>query len=203
MKNFITLIIVLSNLIGYSQCPAPSNVTISDNMIETTLSWTENGTALDWQIVVIPYYDIGTPIPTSAWIPATNNPFTLTNLPPTCNAFFIRSVCSPSEFSPWSVAASSFCSANVYAYLATLSNNSFLLNPNNSLQIFPNPSKNVVHIANNSRIDKISIFDSLGKLILMQAESNNEIDIEQLSKGVYLIEMCTENQKIYRRLIKE
>lgn len=118
--------------------------------------------------------------------------------------FFVRSVCSATDVSPWIAVGTLGCSTNVYNYLATLSNDSFTLNNENSvLQIFPNPSKNSFQIKCNSKIDKIILFDTLGKAILIQTQNNNEIDVENLSKGIYLIEVFTENEKIYKRFIKE
>ena len=205
MKKIITLIVLLTNLIGNAQCPAPSNINVVDNiaLLSTAeLSWTENGTAVEWEVLVIPYFDIGTPIPTAGWISATTNPFIIVGVPPSaCNGFFVRSVCSNTDVSPWAAVVSIACSPNVYNYLASLSNDSFSLN--SGLQIFPNASKNVIKIKSTSKIDTITVFDSLGKIIFIQTQNNNEIDVENLSKGIYLIEVVTENEKIYRKFVKE
>jgi hypothetical protein len=204
MKKIITLIILLASLIGNAQCPTPSNVTIiSYQLPEVTLGWTENGTANSWQVLVIPYYDIGTPIPTAGWIDATTNPITIVGVPQACNVFFVRSVCSAADVSPWAAVASSGCSANVYNYLETLSNDNFPINDDRYIKIFPNPSKSILQIKNTSKIDKITVFDSLGKVILTQSQNNNEINVEKLTKGIYLIEISTENEKFYRKFIKE
>lgn len=207
MKKIITLITFLTYIIGNAQCPAPSNLTLSiPYPTAAQLSWTENGAATTWEIAVIPDFYVGVPLPSDVWAPASTNPFLLTNLPPAygCYAFFVRSACSLTDVSPWVAVGSLGCSTNVYNHLATLSNDSFSLNTDNSdVQIFPNPSKNVVRIKSNSKIEKIAIFDSLGKVILIQTQNNNEIDVETLSKGIYLIEVITENEKIHRKFIKE
>lgn len=202
MKKIITLIILLTNFIVNAQCPTPSNLIASGFIGQTTLSWTENGTATTWEIVVIPNYSIGDSIPTAGII-TTSNPFILTGLPPVCNAFFVRSVCTSTDISPWVVIGEG-CSLNTYNWLLTLSNDSFITNSdNNRLQIFPNPTKNVIQIKNNSEIEKITIFDYLGKEIFTQTQNNNEINVENLSKGNYLIEILSENEKIYKKFIKE
>lgn len=196
---------MLANLIGNAQCPAPSNLSLSFPTADSAqLSWIENGTATAWETTVVPDFIVGTPLPSGGFIATTNNPFIFTNLPTLsgCNVFFVRSVCSATDISPWAAVGTLECSTDVYNYLTTLSNDSFSLN-SSGLQIFPNPSKNLVQIKINSKIDKITIFDSLGKVILIQTQNNNEVNIEKLSKGIYLIEFISDNEKIYRKLIKE
>ncbi|WP_395066561.1 T9SS type A sorting domain-containing protein [Flavobacterium sp.] len=205
MKKKLTLIILLTILIGNAQCPAPSNLILSiPYATAAQLNWTENGTATAWEIAVIPDYYIGSPMPTFGTIYSGTDPYIINGLPPTygCYAFFVRSVCSTTDVSPWVAVGSLGCSSDVYNYLATLSTDTHNLE-SNVIQVYPNPSKNVVQIKSNSKIEKITIFDSLGKVILIQTENNNEIDIENLSKGIYIIEVYTENEKNYRKLIKE
>ena len=204
MKKILILIIFLTYLIGNAQCPAPSNVTIITYQLpEVTLGWTENGTATEWDVLVISNFDVGTPLPTVGWISATTNPFTLVGVPPSaCNGFFVRSVCSATDISPWAAVGSIACSPNILNYLATLSNDIFVAD-DNIIKIFPNPSSTIFKIVSDIKIDKITIFDTLGKEILIQTQNNNEINVENLQKGVYLIEISTENGKTYQKFIKE
>ncbi|RAR75726.1 T9SS type A sorting domain-containing protein [Flavobacterium aciduliphilum] len=205
MKKILPLITLLTCIICNAQCPAPSNFTLS--ILDATsaqLSWTENGIADTWEIAIIPDFIVGTPLPSDALYVTTSNPFIVTGLSQLseCNVFFVRSRCSATDVSPWAGLASFGCDAIVYNYLATLSNDTFSLQDNSGLQLFPNPSNNIVQIKCNSIIDKIRLFDSLGKEILIQTQ-NDKINIENLSKGVYLIEVYTENKKLYRKLVKE
>jgi hypothetical protein len=205
MKKIITSIILFTNLIGNAQCLEPSNLTYNYiNPQDIQLSWTENGTATTWDITVVPDFIVGTPLPSSGLYTTASNPFLLTGLSPAigCSVFFIRSVCSATDVSPWVAVGTLGCSTNVYNYLATLSNDSFSLNEN-KLLLFPNPSNNFVQIKSNSKIDKITLFDTFGKAILIQTQNNSEISVENLSKGIYIIEIFTENKKIYRKFIKE
>ena len=85
-----------------------------------------------------------------------------------------------------------------------MSNDSFEPNSDkNEFYIYPNPTKNIVHFKNISEIEEIKIFDYLGKEVLKQTIINNEINVENLSKGIYLIEIHSENEKIYKKFIKE
>jgi Secretion system C-terminal sorting domain len=206
MKKIINVIILLINFIGNSQCLAPSNLTLTiPNASSAQLSWQENGTVNTWETTVVPDFYVGAALPSTGFIATTNNPFIFTDLPTLsgCNVFFVRSICSATNVSPWVAIGSLGCSSNIYNYLATLSNDSFLLNYNSGLQLFPNPSNNLIQIKLNSKIDKITLFDSQGKVILIQTQNNNEINIENLSKGVYIIDVCTENENFYRKFIKE
>lgn len=209
MKRLLTLLILLINYASNSQCSAPSNVNLINNIAffnTAELSWTENGNATSWEIAVVPNFSVGSTIPTTGWIAASSNPFIITGIPPSfdCYAFFVRSVCSPTDVSNWSGASSLGCSITAYYWFLTLSNDSFVSNSeNNKLQIFPNPTKNIIHIKNNSEIEKIKIFDYLGKEVLTQTQNINEINIENLSKGIYLMEIQSENEKVYKKFIKE
>ena len=204
MKKTIILIILLTSLISNAQCPAPSNLVYTAiNGNDALLSWTENGNAASWDVTVVPDFYVGDPLPTDSYYVSNTNPFTFVSFPPTgCNVFFVRSRCSTTDVSPWVALPTSGCDPNVFNYIATLSNNNFSIDDNN-IKISPNPSKNVVQVKSNSIIDKITIFDSLGKIILIQTQNNNEINIEKLLKGIYLIEIISENEKNYRKLIKE
>jgi uncharacterized repeat protein (TIGR01451 family) len=68
-----------------------------------------------------------------------------------------------------------------------------------SLVLYPNPAHNTVQlnmINTNERLDKIVFYDILGKAVktisAIAAESLT-VDVSNLSKGVYLVEMSTEN----------
>mgnify|MGYP001484286893 CR=1 FL=1 len=203
MKRITTLFILLTLFNGNAQCPSPSNLTYSTtNSFDALLSWTENGTANTWDIAVVPDFYVGAPLPSNGWISAYSNPFLLVGLTPYCNVFFVRSVCSTTEVSPWIAVASSACSLNVFNYLATLSNNSFSMD-NENIKIFPNPSSNLIQITTNSKIDKITLFDTLGKEILTQTQNTTEVNIEKLSKGLYIVEIFSKNEKVYKKIIKE
>lgn len=208
MKKIITLLVLLTFYKGHTQCPAPSNINLIDNinLLSTAeLSWTDNGTATSWDIAVVSDFIVGSPMPTDVWVTATTNPFILTNIPPIngCYAFFVRSVCSATDVSPWTAVASSGCPLSVFNYLTTLSNNDFSINSDNNIKVFPNPSSTIFKIVSDTNIDKTTIFDTLGKEILTQTQNNSEVNIEKLSKGMYIIEITSENEKIYKKLIKE
>ncbi len=206
MKTIITIIFLLINIIGNAQCTVPSNLTLSfPNPTSVQLGWTENGTATTWEIAIMPNFNTGDVLPTFGTV-VTNNPIVLTNIPSGfgCYVFFIRSICSATEVSPWIAVASSGCANDIINYIATLSNDSFSLNTDDKdLQIAPNPSNKRIQLQMKSIIDKITVFDSLGKVILIQTQNTSEIDIENLSKGVYFIDVVSEDKHFFKKFIKE
>ncbi|MGC4040146.1 MAG: T9SS type A sorting domain-containing protein [Flavobacterium sp.] len=94
------------------------------------------------------------------------------------------------------------------AWLIKLEPDSFLLSvPENtmaSITVFPNPAKDIlnIHASNNATISKITITDLLGKKVLEQSE-NNQIDVQNLAKGVYAIQVAAEGSTYASKFIKE
>lgn len=207
MKKIIILIALLASLISKAQCPAPSNLILSiPNPTSAYLSWNENEAVESWEVMVVPDFYIGAQLPTNGGFVAGvfgNHSFTFTNLPPAygCYAFLVRAWCSPTNVSSWMVALSLGCSSDVHNYLATLSDDKFLTNPE-EFQVFPNPATTNIQIKSTSKIRNIRIFDTLGKLMVAQ-QNTDDVNVENLDKGIYFIEASTENGVVYKKLIKE
>ena len=202
MKKIITLITFLSYLLTNAQCPAPSNLILSiPYPTAAELSWTENGSAISWEIAIIPDFIVGTPLPSEPLYVVANNQFLILALPPAygCYAFFVRSVCSPTLSSPWTAVGSLGCSTNVYNWLGTLANNDFVVNQDKSnFQIAPNPAKNSTTISfnNTATAPLLEVYDLLGKSIISYQTSNNNdnwfLDTSKLAKGLYVIALKEE-----------
>ena len=72
-----------------------------------------------------------------------------------------------------------------------------------SIQLTPNPTNGVVQVLSpNSTIDLIEVRDVQGKLLLSKASSNDEIDISNLSSGVFFVSLYAGKQKVIKRIIK-
>jgi hypothetical protein len=207
MKKIINLLILITFFKGNAQCPAPSNLIYSTvNTSDALLSWTENGTATTWDIAVVPDFYVGAPLPSNGWVSASTNPFTYLGLPPGCNVFFVRSVCSATNVSSWTAVTSSGCPINIINYLATLlSNNDFSIY-NNKVKIYPNPTDNFLFIDNNEKqIKKIEFFDLQGRLIKTINENKDkyQIDISNLLISTYLIKLSTETGSKTVKFVKK
>lgn len=66
--------------------------------------------------------------------------------------------------------------------ILSVSDNSSL---NSTISIYPNPAKENLHIKTNRSNIMLSLFDSMGKQLLIQ--ENQDVDISFLQKGIYII----------------
>lgn len=75
----------------------------------------------------------------------------------------------------------------------------------NKINFYPNPASNLLTIDNksNQEIKSISLNDTNGRSILEFKSTSNQIDISNLSKGLYLVKIKTENGSIVKKLLKE
>ena len=71
----------------------------------------------------------------------------------------------------------------------------------NSIALYPNPVKNILYISGNSAAYNIEVYSLLGKR-LMTASNTNEINVDTLSHGVYLIKINSETTTVTKRFIK-
>ncbi len=63
-----------------------------------------------------------------------------------------------------------------------------------AFSIYPNPANNVLHIASDTELNSARVFDVAGKLVKavdMGGALSNAIDISELNKGVYILEIET------------
>ncbi|MEZ4781746.1 MAG: T9SS type A sorting domain-containing protein [Flavobacteriaceae bacterium] len=84
----------------------------------------------------------------------------------------------------------------------TLSNNSFDLS---EINIFPNPSSNLIHIQTPSHLSVsfVRLIDINGKIVLESQNQLHKINISNLANGMYLLQLTTEQGKLSKRIIKQ
>ena len=73
----------------------------------------------------------------------------------------------------------------------------------NSINLYPNPAINILTINSKSPIIKVEIYSILGKKINEIKPSFNTISIEDLSKGLYLIRLFSENNYTVKKIFKQ
>ncbi|PWG05542.1 leucine-rich repeat domain-containing protein [Polaribacter aquimarinus] len=75
----------------------------------------------------------------------------------------------------------------------------------NQFLVFPNPVENVLEIktSNNIKIDNLEIYTLLGERIKSLKKITNTIDITNLSKGIYLLNIYTAQGKVTKRIVKK
>lgn len=72
------------------------------------------------------------------------------------------------------------------------------------VKMFPNPSEGELNFRTPSGItlDKIEIFDTLGKQVLLSTEEVNSLDISSFNPGVYFVRMYSQGSMITKKMIK-
>jgi len=83
----------------------------------------------------------------------------------------------------------------------TLSTNSF---SNSYIKIYPNPIKNILTV-DTLRVDisKIEIYSVLGKRLKVIENNYKSIPVNDLSQGIYLIKIYSENESVMKKIIKQ
>lgn len=71
------------------------------------------------------------------------------------------------------------------------------------INIFPNPVNDIFTIVSDTKIERIKIYDTLGRVWKNIKLTSNNINVEDLSQGVYFLEIHTEFGKVVRKIIKE
>jgi len=75
---------------------------------------------------------------------------------------------------------------------------------NFNIKIYPNPAHSILNIEskNNLVIDKIKVYDLFGKLLIENSKNTNQVSVEGLSNGVYIIEVGTGGNSVKSKFIK-
>lgn len=76
-------------------------------------------------------------------------------------------------------------------------------NPKRVLQVFPNPASNKIAIESNTIYNHYYIFNLYGQQILEGDLQNNEINIFELSKGLYILKLASDKEYVQVKFIKE
>jgi len=65
---------------------------------------------------------------------------------------------------------------------------------NNTISIYPNPVKDILHIKGISRIDKVEIYNMVGQKVKTDNAVENRIDVSSLSKGNYILQIFVKGE---------
>jgi hypothetical protein len=71
------------------------------------------------------------------------------------------------------------------------------------INIYPIPTEGYLNINSKSEIEYAEIFDITGKVISKIESPNKAINISELSKGMYLIKLSSQNKTVIKRIIKQ
>ncbi len=104
--------------------------------------------------------------------------------------------------SEWNTFASNTCD-NLGAHTQTLSIATFEAD---AFSIYPNPTNgDIVYIntKNNVEVTAVQVYDITGKQVLTQNNPSNEINVQGLQQGLYILQLQIDNQIITKKLIKQ
>jgi len=71
------------------------------------------------------------------------------------------------------------------------------------VSLHPNPASNVVHIKSSLDIERVEVFNMLGQNVISERNVGNDIDVSNLPKGIYVVNLFSGNQQNTLRLIKD
>lgn len=72
------------------------------------------------------------------------------------------------------------------------------------ISVFPNPTKGSLEISSDAPDGNLRVKDSMGKMVVSQnLNQSTQLDLSNLPKGMYFIEIQTDNQIDVKRIIKE
>jgi len=74
---------------------------------------------------------------------------------------------------------------------------------NNTLQIYPNPARDILHISTSETIAEIQIHDQSGRHVLPSQPNENTIDVSSLERGVYFLTVATRSGRICKKFVKQ
>jgi hypothetical protein len=72
-----------------------------------------------------------------------------------------------------------------------------------SLAVYPNPTKDLLHIATDEKVIRCMVFNISGQVMAEYTGSDASIDISRLNQGLYLVQIETEENVYRRKVIKE
>ena len=72
------------------------------------------------------------------------------------------------------------------------------------LVVYPNPGSEFIKLKTDEKITKVEVYDGLGNLIISQAmNQTNDINIQQLSNGIYFLKIEFKQQQVVHKFIKK
>src|SRR5690606_30987485 len=174
-------------------CADPTELTAIDiELTSAVLNWTENGTANTWNLE----WDLsGFTLGTGNTEVVIEKPYLLEGLTPaTSYDYFVQAVCGGTGNSTW-VGPFTF---QTEEELGTEANTIA------GFTCFPNPMNEVLYLGANSTLDNVIIYTISGKKVLDQniGAATTEINVSNLSPGIYLMKVISKDQTGIYKLIK-
>ncbi|WP_082377018.1 T9SS type A sorting domain-containing protein [Chryseobacterium indologenes] len=71
-----------------------------------------------------------------------------------------------------------------------------------SINIYPNPASDILHIKTQAKINEVEVYDRSGKRINVSV-NNDKVNVKELPAGSYLIRITTEKNTVSKQFIKK
>lgn len=68
--------------------------------------------------------------------------------------------------------------------------------------VYPNPTNGILYLKNNKNVNKISVIDIRGKMVMQFSANFENINISNLQSGIYSIIITADNKNFVNRVIK-
>ena len=72
-----------------------------------------------------------------------------------------------------------------------------------ALNIYPNPTNNIVNLEVSEKLRSIKLFDLAGKVVKTFKPENTQLDVSNLNAGIYFLEIANAEKKAMLKLIKK
>jgi hypothetical protein len=76
---------------------------------------------------------------------------------------------------------------------------------NSSFNLYPNPVEDILTISreNSTAPARVEMFDINGRLVINQSLLSNQIDVSQLSSGIYTFKLISNNEVVTKKVYKK
>ncbi len=73
------------------------------------------------------------------------------------------------------------------------------------IQVYPNPTRNILHVNANQNIDQIEVYNYMGQLIkiLHPNTVNTEVSMSEFATGFYLVKISSQEKSITHKIVKK
>jgi len=72
----------------------------------------------------------------------------------------------------------------------------------NAFVIYPNPTRNILHLSSTERIIEIQIYDQAGRQVISRFINEYNIDVSILERGFYILTIITEKGQTSKKFLK-
>jgi hypothetical protein len=175
---------------GQDPCNDPTNLTASEVTTNSVvLDWTENGTATTW---TVNYKEADAANMSTAT--ANAHPYTLTGLQPgTSYSVYVIANCANGQSGASNMVTFTTQTVGIDSYEQTVS-------------LYPNPNNGQFTINNDQLImNNVQVYDVYGKLLkTVEVNANTmELDVRELSAGMYFVRISTEKGVVTKSFVKK